>query len=316
MASGWNIANVGAAASSLADDYGVGLATIGLFTTALFAVHMVMQVPAGRTADRFGARRVGLAALVVLVLGNALASVAPVAALAIAARAVCGVGTGLGFVAGSDYIRASGGSPFVQGLYGGGSVAAPGVALAVIPLLEGPLGFRAPFLTGIAIAVAVLVLLAAAPEAPRLVRPAGAPGLGALVRDRRLYRFSVLHAASFGLSVVVGNWIVTLLVRQGHSHAAAGVAGSLTLLLGFVTRPLGGWLVRSRVDVARGAVAASLLVGAAACGLLALRLPFAVLVVAAALLGLAAGIPFAAAFAGAAATRADAPGAAVGFVNG
>jgi predicted MFS family arabinose efflux permease len=56
-------------------------------------------------------------------------------------------------------------------------------------------------------------------------------------------------------------------------------------------------------------------VGGACCILLALPLPIAALVVCAAVVGLAAGVPFAKAFTGAAASRPDAPGAAVGFVN-
>ena len=48
---------------------------------------------------------------------------------------------------------------------------------------------------------------------------------------------------------------------------------------------------------------------------LASSAPLAVLVVAAALVGLAAGIPFVPAFVGAQATRPDAPGAAIGLVN-
>jgi hypothetical protein len=46
-----------------------------------------------------------------------------------------------------------------------------------------------------------------------------------------------------------------------------------------------------------------------------LPLPYAVLLAVAAVVGLSAGLPFAAAFTGAAATRPDSPGAAVGFVN-
>jgi predicted MFS family arabinose efflux permease len=50
--------------------------------------------------------------------------------------------------------------------------------------------------------------------------------------------------------------------------------------------------------------------------LLAVADPLAVAVVGAILIGLAAGIPFAPAFTGAALVRPDAPGAAVGLVNG
>ena len=62
-------------------------------------------------------------------------------------------------------------------------------------------------------------------------------------------------------------------------------------------------------------IAGSLVVGGTCCVLLALPLPIGVLVACAAAVGLAAGIPFAKAFVGAAAARPDTPGAAVGFVN-
>jgi MFS family permease len=84
----------------------------------------------------------------------------------------------------------------------------------------------------------------------------------------------------------------------------------LILLLGMITRPLGG-----RVFGHVGALRASLVAGGAAVALLAVAKPLPLAVVAAAVAGLAAGIPFASAFAGAARLRPDAPGAAVGLVN-
>ena len=119
---------------------------------------------------------------------------------------------------------------------------------------------------------------------------------------------------SFGFSVVVGNWVVTLLEHHGHSKRAAAIAGSLTLLLGFFTRVAGGSLLR-RADAPRW-IAASLVARrcrrdrarAAAAATRCSSPPPRVV-------GLAAGIPFAKAFTGAAAARPDAPGAAVGFVN-
>lgn len=315
FAVGWNIANVGAVATDLSHAYGVGLATIGLFTTAQFLVHMGMQIPSGRAADRFGARRIAIAAVVVLAASNAIALAAPLTWLALVAKALCGLGTGLAFVSGSDYIRARGGSPIVQGLYGGASVLAPGVALLVVPQLEGPLGFRSAYATASAVAVLVLLLVLVAPDAPRTERHRCEQVDTSLLRDRRLYRLAIVHTASFGFSVVLGNWVVTLLEKHGHGHGAAAAAGSLTLLLGFFTRVLGGWILRRRPRLARPAVAASLAVGGLATFVLASPLPFPLLVAASAVVGLAAGIPFAVAFSGAAAARPDAPGAAVGFVN-
>src|SRR5438105_3937094 len=81
-------------------------------------------------------------------------------------------------------------------------------------------------------------------------------------RDRRLYRLAAIHAMSFGFSVILGNWVVTLLEHHGHSKSSASIAGSLTLLLGFFTRAGGGALLRRR-DASRW-VAASLVLGGAA----------------------------------------------------
>ena len=313
IAMGWNIAALGAVATRLSHAYGVGLATIGLFTTVQFVVHMAMQIPGGRAADRFGARNTAFIGLALVAVGNAAALPVADPALGFFGRALVGLGTGFAFIAGSDYIRASGGSPFVQGLYGGGSVLAPGLALAIVPLLAEQVGFRAPYLSGIAVAAVCAVLLVFAPPAPRRFRHAGEHLDSGFLRDRLLIRFSVIHAASFGFSVIVGNWVVTLLEHHGHSKGVAAATGSLTLLLGFFTRVAGGPLLR-RPDASRW-VAASLVASGLGAIALALPLPIAGLVAAAAVVGLASGIPFAMAFTGAAAARPDSPGAAVGFVN-
>jgi predicted MFS family arabinose efflux permease len=195
-------------------------------------------------------------------------------------------------------------------MYGGGSVLAPGIAVAVVPVLP---GWRAGYLSAIVVCAMCAALLFLAPPSPRTARHAGERLDFGFFRDRRLYRLATIHAMSFGFSVIVGNWVVTLLERHGHGRAVSAAAGSLTLLLGFFTRIAGGWLLR-RPD-ARAWIAGSLVVGGVGCILLALPLPIVALVACAAAVGLAAGIPFARAFVGAAATRPETPGAAVGFVN-
>jgi MFS transporter, NNP family, nitrate/nitrite transporter len=317
LASGWNISNTGAVAQQLARSYGVSLATVGLFTTALFVMHLLLQVPAGRASDRFGERRVSLAGLVLIVCFNALALASPVIALVIAARALAGVGTGLAFVSGSAYVRVQGGSPFAQGLFGGVALGGGGLALAIVPPVEGAFGWRAPFVTAIVVGALGLVALALGPRdvrRARLARAGHAPA--GIFRDSRLYRLAVLYAASLGLSIVIGNWVVTLLHRDGGlSKSAAGLVGALTLTLGIATRPLGGWILRERPELMRIAVAGSLVGGALGTVALAIAHPVPLAVIGAALIGLAAGIPFAPSFTGAALTRPDAPATAVGFVN-
>lgn len=318
LATGWNISNTGAIATQLSHRYGVGLATVGLFTTALFTTHLAAQIPGGRASDRFGARRAGLLALVVIAVFSAASMAAPFVWLAIVTRALTGIGTGVSFIAGSAYVRAMGGSPAAQGLFGGVGLAGGGFALAVVPQVEGWLGWRAPYATALAVALLAIVLLGAAPRDKPRVRPERQEGLRAgVLLDTRLYRLAVLYAASLGLSVTVGNWVVTLLDRHGGlGKGAAGAVGSLTLALGIVTRPLGGWILREHPERARLAVGASLAGGAAGTILLVVARPPELAAFGAALVGVAAGIPFAPAFTGAAVMRPDSPAAAVGLVNG
>lgn len=316
FAAGWNIADTGAVADELSAAYGVGLAVVGLLTTALFVMHMVMQLPAGRLSDRLGPARVCGAGLVVLLVCNALAAIAPETWLVLGARTLMGVGTALAFIGGSDYVRATGGSPFAQGLYGGLATSGGGVALAAIPALDGALGWRAPFVSAIAVALGAGALLGAAPHPGHVAHGTrvGTPVL-TLALDPRLLRLALVFAASFGLSVVIGNWVVTLLEREtSFSHGAAGAVGALTLVLGVVSRPLGGWILHSRPERAGLAVGSAAVVGAF--GTLALTATSTVAAVAGAcLVGLAAGIAFAPAFTGAARLYPNAPATAIGFVN-
>ena len=306
----WNISNVGAVADPLAAAYGISLAAVGLLTTALFLTHLASQIPAGRASDRWGARRVGFAALAACAAGNGLALLAPDPWLAGVARLVTGIGSGAGFVAGADYVRATGGGPALQGLYGASTMAGGGLAIAVTPQLVGLLDWRAPYWTGLAAALVTAAVLLAAPRDPRHSWSAAG-----LIVDRRLVRLGLIHAGTFSVSVVAANWIVPLLERQGQPRGLAAIAGALLLVAGIVTRPLGGALLRGHPERARPELIASAAGLALGLALLALPLPLVLLGLGALLAGLAAGLPFAYVFTEAQRLRPDAPGAAVGFVN-
>jgi nitrate/nitrite transporter NarK len=138
-----------------------------------------------------------------------------------------------------------------------------------------------------------------------------------VLRDVRLYKLGVVFSCSLGLSVVLGNWVSTLLQREGGlSRGAAGAIAALTLVLGVVSRPLGGWILQIHPRRIRVAVGASLVAGALGTLAVAAATPPALTALGALLIGFAAGIPFAPAFQGAARLRPDAQAAAVGFVNG
>ena len=304
----WNVSNVGAVADPLASTYGVSLAAIGLLTTALFVSHLLVQLPAGRASDRFGSRSVALAAIAVAVLGNTILLADDAYPLALLGRLVVGLGSGAAFVSGLDLVRAGGGGPKLQGLYGGATMTGGGLALMVVPPLTAATSWRAPYWTA--------ALLAAAAAIPTVVA-SGLPRVGHapawVLRDPHLLPLGVLQAATFGLAVIAGNWAVPLLERRGAGPAAAGIAGGLILFAGILTRPLGGVLAAHRRR--RRAVALSLLGVAVGAALLAVGIAFALDVVGSVLLGLAAGVPFAVLFAAAQRLRPDAPAAAIALVN-
>jgi MFS family permease len=305
----WNVSNVGAVADPLAETYGVSLPAVGLLTTALFVTHLAVQLPAGRGADRHGARSVALLAIVGTLAGSALLLLDDSFALALVGRALVGAGSGAAFVAGIDLVRVGGGGPVLQGVYGGTTMVAGGLALMVVPPLTEATDWRAPYWTAAALALAAAVPVLLARNLPRVGH-----GGAAVVRDPRLLPLGVLQAATFGLAVIAGNWAVPLLERRGASAAGAGAAAGLILFAGIVTRPTGGWLAgrggRKRV------VAASLAGVALGSAVLALGGPLWVSGVGAAVLGLGAGLPFAVLFAATQRLRPDAPAAAISVVNG
>jgi MFS family permease len=306
----WNVSNVGADADPLAEAYGVSLAVIGLLTTALFVTHLAAQLPSGIWSDRVGPHRVALVACAAAAAGNALLLVDSEIGLAVVGRLVVGVGSGAGFVAGLDLVRAGGGGAVLHGAYGGATMAGGGLALVVVPPLTDATGWRATYATALALA-----LVAAIPAA--LVHGLGRVGRArrGVLRDGRLLPLGVLQAATFGLAVVAGNWVVPLLERGGAGSAAAGALGGLVLLAGIVTRPLGGGIAHRRPGRRSLLLAGSLGAVAAGALLLAAGGPLWLSALGALALGLAAGLPFAAIFEAAQRLRPDAPGAAVALVN-
>jgi MFS family permease len=316
IAVGYNIANVGAAAQVVSQAYDVRLGLVGLLTTALFVTHLVMQIPGGKLVDAHGARTLAGLGLAAIAVGNVVALSLASFPVGIVGRLIAGVGTGVGFIAGSDYVRATVGSTTAQGLYGAAGVGGGGLAIAVVPLTTSWLDWRAPYATAL---VAACIVLACLPFMQRDRRTGtsvrSAVPIGQIVRDRRLHPLAIAHTASFGFSVIVGNWAVSLLEHDGYGRRLAGAVAALTLLAGFVTRPLGGWTFQRRGVRAAPLLSASMVAGAGGTVLLLLDVPLALRITGAAVLGFAAGIPFAPAFSGAQAIRPDAPGAAIGFIN-
>jgi MFS family permease len=318
LAISWNIANIGPVATLLARTYGTSLGVIGLMTTVLFFAELAVMILGGRAIDRYGAKRTGLLAIVLSLVGNLLLVIPTAPAAALILRALAGLGVGLGFLAGAIYAQSDAGRSvaLAGGIYGGVSLSGGGLALAIVPLLVHGLGWRAPYASAAVVGALAIPLVALCPPTRGYGGGRDGPGFLALMADRRLVRLGLVACVSFGFSVILGNWVVTLLERTGGlARGTAGAIGSLLLLLGIVGRPAGGLLARTVPRLTRLTLAASFVAGALGTALVALSLSRAADTAGAALVGLAAGIPFGVTVAGAARAYPAASGAAVGAMN-
>jgi predicted MFS family arabinose efflux permease len=317
IGSSWNLANVGPAADQVADHYGVAVAVVGLFTTAVFAGEFVSMSTIGRLLAWRSPRQLGIAAVVICIAGNLLTLLGGGVGPALALRLMVGIGVGYGFVCGTVYVQQLGGTALHQGLYGGVSLAAGGAAVAAVPPLAGSLGWEAPFLFAAIAGAATLPLAVFGREARR----AGGAGrreipFFELLGDRRLMRFALIHSASFGLSIVLSNWVVNMLTQGGgYGEETAGLIGAMILVLGIFSRPGGGLLVHMRPARAHALLATTVALGATGSLLLGLAPALPLALLASVLLGIASGAPFGALVDGIGRVFPDSPGAAFGAMN-
>ena len=321
FATGWNIANTGAVAEPARD----GLRRRPRDRRALHDRALrhpsVMQIPAGGRADRFGARRIGhRSALTLIAPSTALALIAPDLALAARGPAAdrC---RHRARVHRRERLRAEqGGSPFAQGLFGG--VALGGRRACACDRARrsrtGSAGGPRSRPPSPSRSAASRRSHAGRPTAPRRRHAREAHVPRGVVRDARLYQ---PRRALLGLARAerrgrqLGRDAAPPRGRP-EPRARRARSAALTLVLGIATRPLGGWILHARPAGSAPPSARASSPGRSAGSRWPSRSRPALAVVGAALIGLAAGIPFAPRSQGAARLRPDAPAAAVGFVNG
>lgn len=300
----------------LRGDFGFNQASAGLLTTGIFLTHALMQIPGGRLSDRMGPSRVMIAALAWVAVANFAIAFSAAYWQLLLGKTFAGIGTGACFAAGARYtVGMFKGRQLhlAQGLYGASVVLGSGFVLFAVPQMLGAFGWRGAFLGCALVAAAVLAWwMFAAPQPDHMTPAAGS--LGEMMAHRELWLLGWMQMASFGLMLVVGTWITTLLRSEFQiSLKSAGLLGSMVLLLGIFSRPLGGWLAHSiRIRVLIGI---SLFVNALACGVLAWTHLLVIALAAIVALGMGCGLPYAGVFNRAAALFPGRAGAAMGFVN-
>jgi nitrate/nitrite transporter NarK len=160
---------------------------------------------------------------------------------------------------------------------------------------------------------AAIIWFSAAPTVEYGKRPPGR--FHEMLLAPQLWLLGLLQMATFAISVVVGSWVVVVLTKvMKVPPTRAGMIGSLVLLLGIVSRPLGG-LLRQHMGI-RTLCIGSLLMEVVGCALFlpsTVTLPMALTAVV--LIGMGFGLPYAAMFSRAGALFPSRAAAAMGLVN-
>jgi nitrate/nitrite transporter NarK len=312
-----NYTNHAPLAPALMREFGFNNALAGLLTTGIFATHAGMQIPGGYLVDRLGSRRVLLFALIWVALGNLGMAFAGAYWQLLSCKIFTGMGTGVCFVGGARYVHEATAGPrlhVAQGFFGGSIQLGAGFVILAVPRLYLLAGWRATFIVSGAMALtAAAVWLAGAPTVEFGARPPG--HFHEMLLAPQLWLLGLMQMATFGISVVVGSWVVVLLTKVMKVPATrAGLIGSLVLLLGIVSRPLGGFL-RRHLGI-RPLFIGSLLMITLGCFLfLPPTIPLGVALTGVVLIGIGIGLPYAAMFSRAGALFPGRAAAAMGLVN-
>ena len=314
-----NYTNHGPLVPTLVKDLEITLAMAGFLTTAIFLTHGVLQIPGGALADKFGAKQVALGALIIIAVGNLLIGVANSYYQILALKFVIGIGTGSAFIAGARYVPTFFAGKEIQraqGVYGGSVLLGSGFVIYGVPQLLAAVGWHGVFIItgGMAVLLAVLWHFFA-PDTPSHIT---APKINwsNVVGSFNIWMLSISQLGSFGAIIAAGVWVNTLLIKAIHlDPKTAGMIGSTVLLLGIISRPLGGFILGHKILQVKPLLALAL--GGLAVGFVWIGLSTSLTMAFIAIIftGVMAGLPFAGIFNSARDNCPATPGVAMGFVN-
>lgn len=302
----------------LIKQFGFTKALAGFLTTGMFLTHAATQIPGGHLADKFGGKKVMIFSLLIVIIGNLCISRSNSYNELLFWKIFIGLGTGTSFIAGARYI-----SQLVvgeklakaQGYYGASILLGSGFVIFIVPRIAALTNWQAAFIS--TASVALLALLLWVLFAPKTIPQEHPPiKLSSLLLHPQLWLLGLVQMASFGLVIVIGNWLTLLLKQQLQINNAllVSILASMVILLGVIGRPLGGALV-SKIGV-RPILEISFLFNTIGCLLLAfVGASFGFTILAIVLLGFGCGLPYATLFNKATILFPGRAGAAKGLVN-
>ena len=248
-------------APTLAAEFGLSAAGLGLLSSVYFLSFAVVQLPVGVALDRYGPRRVNAALLLVAVAGGAWFAAAESASAAIAARALIGLGVSACLMAAltafvlwypPERISTMTGIAFSAGAVGAMTATVP------LELLLRAWGWREAFLLIVGVtAVLSIVFWLWVPERTARRTNEGfreiVQGLSALLRDPVFLRFAIPLGASQTAAVALQTlWIATWLRDVAQWNPAEVARGLLvvnvSMIIGYMAfgRAADAWQRRGR----------------------------------------------------------------------
>lgn len=300
------------------EDLGFTPTEAGHLSLAFFLSMAAASLPAGILSDRLGPKQIGSVGLALACISTASLGYAQGFAALLLLKVLGGVGAGLGFIAGVRYVtvvfpRAR--VHFAQGVYGGCIQLGAGTSLYLMPLLYESLDLAGAFFASAGFVLVALVFWVLVVPDQRMALPPAR--FSVAVRSRTVWLLALVHTGTFGVAILVGTWIATFLFRDlGLPLSAAGGIGSAVLIVGILSRPVGGFIIDRRWILTRSMMRISLLAGSLGLALLALPgRPLWAVVLALLVMGIALSVPYSAVMNTATTALPESPGAAVGIIG-
>ncbi len=231
--------------------YGLSNTQLGFLVAAPVILGSLLRIPAGIATDRWGARMVFPALLLLLVVPIALAALSRSYGALVGAGFLLGA-SGASFAVGIPFVASwfpAHKQGFALGIYGMGNIGTAVAALVAPRLAAGP-GWPYAFwiFAPLVMAFAGIFWLVGR-ESPRFTpRPATFVERTRLLVDRPVSWVLVLfYFVTFGGFVAMGSFLPTFLTAtQGLTQANAGARTAGFVIMATLARPLGGWLADRR----------------------------------------------------------------------
>ncbi|MFZ0050160.1 MAG: MFS transporter [Desulfobaccales bacterium] len=314
-----NYTNHGPLIPTLVKQLEITFAMAGFLTTAIFLTHGALQIPGGALADKFGAKKLISIALLIITAGNVIIGLSNSYHAILVLKFIIGIGTGICFIGGARYVTTFFLGKEIQraqGVYGGSILLGSGFVIYGIPQLLPLVGWHNIFIiTGGMAGVLLILWYLFAPDTPRAVT---IPKIDwpSVIGSRNIWLLSLAQLATFGEIIACGVWVNTLLIKSILlPPKVAGMIGSIVLLLGIFSRPLGGFILGHKLMTTKNLLATACAGLALGFIWMGLSSTMGVAVLAIIFTGIMAGLPFAGIFNAARDNCPHCPGVAMGFVN-